>query len=199
MLFSIPWSYETENCHHLPSDFVGDSLSLWLRPPSYSLKSSLAAGNPPGSINQVASTFARFHFQPKLCRPSLQSVSCHCFLVSCPLCSQSSGLPSTQALGFSAPALALASDDSGARPVTTRSWSHLSGTLTFTQPLFSVLGPFPQRLLAVFISFLRLPASPSPPSLSAKDCFLLFRENVISWVLPLCQALCQVLDLHHLS
>lgn len=117
MLFSIPWSYEKENRHGLPSDFVGDCLSISLTPPFYSPSSSLAAGNPPGVINQVASTFARFRSQPTLCCPSFQSLSCHYFFESLALfAQQSSGLHSTQALDLSAPTLALPPETTVVRP-----------------------------------------------------------------------------------
>ena len=120
--------------------------------------------------------------------PSLQSLSWHYFFwVSRPLGSAKLRTPlhpSPWSLCAYSP------QRSGASPVATRSRSHLSWALPFPQQWFAVLVPFPQRLFTVFISFLKLPASPSHPSLSAKDCFLLFWENVISWVLTICQAPC---------
>ena len=113
------------------------------------------------------------------------------FWVSCPLCSAKLWTPlHPSPWSLCAYPGTAAWDDSGASPAAAHSQSHLSWALTFPQQLFSVLVPFPQRLFTVFISFVKLPASPSHPSLSAKDCFLLFWENVISWGLTICQAPC---------
>lgn len=82
VFYLIPQSHENETpIHSFLISFLNQEIFFSSSlDPFYSLQSSLTAGKPLGSINQVIFTFARFHFQPKLHSLSFQSLSCHHFL-----------------------------------------------------------------------------------------------------------------------
>lgn len=168
--------------------------------PFHYLSTSLTAEKPPGCINQVTSTFARFHFQPNLYSPSCQSLSCHCFFFFFFLSLLPSLLSKTPGPNQCQHSISL--------PVHQHcclwwQWHFPSGHMSLVSPqldtqfptiVFSS-SPISLSSSSVFISFLQLLTSPPQPSLSAKTLLstLLRKSNSslwkitnISWALTVC-------------